>query len=774
MIACTSSNATCKLGFTNLIQDIINDEIPDSPKRALRMVLKVAIAKKDGGFRPIAMMEEFTKLAALYLLSIKSDTIGNLFNTIDHNPLQAGVGTANGCEVIFHKIRDSLTANPNLTVLKVDAVNAFGRLKRKALVDALACHQELRDFYKLAKFCFESPSEYTFAYQGRLCLDYTQQEGVFQGDPLSPLYFALTLQRLLIEVVDAVPGVHVSSYLDDVYILGTPDQCFATLRVLQEQGISIGYVINRAKCVMLTMPDSSSSELDSAAAMEHVTVSDSVKILGTPYARSASEWKVLITEKGKDIVEKLKLLQNSVFRPQLAYTLMRYSFGIPAFQYMLRLCPPGICGEVKGMYEDVAAAILMNKFKCDTRSIGQVASTRLQLPERYSGVSLFDFSLINRSAFVGSIAAVCKYLSPSSVMVEEACNIYSSFKSSFPEKWKIVGAENSPASFFGVFSSNGVLSSHLQKALCEAVWKQSYELLLKDPEPWVRAIVGSNGKGSGRFLQANRTAFGGVFHIQDEAFVASFMYRMGLPILPNYKFGDRCKLCDLVLNPSEPCGYHFLNCLHLTGGVIKNRHDSVRDALVALMRVADAVVVKEPMLLSGQSEEDGSPTCIGYGDIGYKNMSTKLIERDLVVDINVNNPLANSNIAAAARTVGGAAESAEGRKDYRYKHLNDSLKRKVVPFVVETTGLLGKRALALTFEIVNDIRVTQLMSEHDSLVLRRSFLDDIAILLANHLWRIVAHGTLLVAHRLAAAVRNDHCSNPSSPLVRAFTVHNSD
>ena len=108
-------------------------------------------------------------------------------------PAQLGVGVPAGAEVAIHTVRAWLSrqqaAGHRKVLLKLDFRNAFNCLSRRAMLAAIVAH-----FPTLARFavwCYARPT----------CLQFGSNTipsagGVQQGDPLGPLFFAVTLQSL--------------------------------------------------------------------------------------------------------------------------------------------------------------------------------------------------------------------------------------------------------------------------------------------------------------------------------------------------------------------------------------------------------------------------------------------------------------------------------------------------------------------------------------------------------------------------------------------------
>jgi hypothetical protein len=142
----------------------------------------IALQKKSGGIRPIAIGYSLRRLAAKcvnkYALTVLKDNF---------TPSQLGVGVSGGCEAAVHATRRFLANMPdNFVVVKIDFSNAFNCIRRDSVLAAVA--DSVPEIYR---FCH-------LAYRHTSILQYSQQtvaseEGVQQGDPLGPLLFCLAV-----------------------------------------------------------------------------------------------------------------------------------------------------------------------------------------------------------------------------------------------------------------------------------------------------------------------------------------------------------------------------------------------------------------------------------------------------------------------------------------------------------------------------------------------------------------------------------------------------
>ena len=84
--------------------------------------------------------------------------------------------------------------------------------------------------------------------KGHETITLSSQQGVHQGDPLGPAFFSIPLHSSFCELQTNNPLVSVLAYLDDIVILGSPEEALAAFSDLKVILPSIGLSISDAKC----------------------------------------------------------------------------------------------------------------------------------------------------------------------------------------------------------------------------------------------------------------------------------------------------------------------------------------------------------------------------------------------------------------------------------------------------------------------------------------------------------------------------------------------
>ena len=207
----------------------------------------LAVKKKNGGLRPIAVGEVLRRLTSKSLSrAVHSDAFAVL------TPSQLGVGVKGGCEAVVHSVAHILDREdlPSLSrwILLIDFSNAFNSVSREHMF------QEVRAFLpglsSWVESCYSIEPHLLFG-------DHSLRSrcGVQQGDPLGPLGFAITLQPIVERIKREIPSLLCNTwYLDDGVLCGTPEDLVAALKIIEEEGPPRGLYLNRHKSLLYIPP----------------------------------------------------------------------------------------------------------------------------------------------------------------------------------------------------------------------------------------------------------------------------------------------------------------------------------------------------------------------------------------------------------------------------------------------------------------------------------------------------------------------------------------
>jgi hypothetical protein len=172
---------------------------------------------------------------------------------------------------------------PGDVTLQLDLWNAFNSVSRTALLQAVASRAP-----RLLPFA--APADAS---------PLTSLSWVRQGDPCSPLLFALALQGPLEKVQDVFPDVRAVAYADVVHLQGPPEAAIDALRLLVTATTPIGLAPSLPKCAAYAQSAATSLTVASALGVNHRT--EGLVAAGTPpqlgcvcQGRRSPEWVFVV------------------------------------------------------------------------------------------------------------------------------------------------------------------------------------------------------------------------------------------------------------------------------------------------------------------------------------------------------------------------------------------------------------------------------------------------------------------------------------------------
>ena len=231
----------------------------------------IALEKKDGGVRPIAVGCTLRRLVAKCAgYSIMQDMAELL------RPKQLGFGISRGAEAAVHATRIFLhNLQPQQLILKLDFRNTFNSLHRDKMLTAV--RQKVPGLFPLIHSAYSSPSCLFF---GESTLQ--SAEGVQQGDPLGPLQFCLTIHDML-QQVNCEFGVF---YLDDGTLGGSLEEVLRDVRMVEQVAGDMGLQMNHSKLEIICVDPTTTQSMLDAFPDFCVVSQDHATLLGSPIGNS--------------------------------------------------------------------------------------------------------------------------------------------------------------------------------------------------------------------------------------------------------------------------------------------------------------------------------------------------------------------------------------------------------------------------------------------------------------------------------------------------------
>jgi hypothetical protein len=313
--------------LTALVNLLMNDHCPPSVIPVLFGGRLIALQKKCGGIRPIAIGYTWRRLAAK---CANKHALTQLSGKLA--PFQLGVGTPGGCEAAVHATRRFLVNLTDDSVLvKLDFSNAFNSIRRDVFLIAAA-----NTVPDICHFCLLANQPISILKYGSMEIE--SQEGAQQGDPLGPLLFCLGIQSLLTSLASNLAF----GYLDDVTLGGPIATVASDVETIISKCDSLGLHLNPSKCEVISK----------SGAIHHPTFDgfrqiqpDSATLLGSPLSGGSAMEAAISTsfEKLSHAVQRLQLISSHD-----ALVLLKNCLGGPKLQHVLRTSP---CCEHPQLFE---------------------------------------------------------------------------------------------------------------------------------------------------------------------------------------------------------------------------------------------------------------------------------------------------------------------------------------------------------------------------------------------------------------------------------------
>jgi hypothetical protein len=663
----------------------------------------VVLQKPDGGLRPIAVGEAWTRFFARILASSVSLQLGSAFA-----PLQWGIGIPGGSEIAAHvcslfnavmeEENDTTVGREVLCIQQVDFENAFNSVGRRAIFDGLA--EVAPGLTTYFRWSYGSASPVYTREGDVLCESAT---GVRQGDPLGPLFFCAALQPLLLHLQRSFPSCFFPTYMDDIHVLGPAHQMVGVLQAIKTAAARIGLKLKEAKCAKYIANDRTAAEAD-ALALEGIVC------LGAPIGMDAF------------VQDKVASLLRTFQRPFNLLTQLETPVAFPILQscintrpvYLSRTVAPRLVVPLLEGF-DTAVDRILGSISGFSGDFPERSSQIRSLPSALGGCSLRRLAPIAHLAWSASLAHACSILAikaPSLVAFFSAksgplSSVFQQLKEALPQF--VSTLEENDAGQVLSFSQwnaadiaeDALVSPPKQRELCEEQDKKLVDDLYADLEvqdPLGLAWLRSNGyKSSARFLSLGENE---KFSLPSAAVQSNLRLRLLLPGAASATTGNvdalvQCQICTQMEGPGEAGEHHgqfdtrFHGLVCCRGQRLRtSRHNDVTWAVLGYLSRAfgkDKVSMSEPDLRLG-------------GGARKADIRIQTNRGDVFVDISVVHPACTKYAergepTSSAKALAAADRMFKKKQDEGHAQFagrGDGSPTVVYPVVFETTGNLCK------------------------------------------------------------------------------------
>ena len=578
----------------------------------------IALNKKDGGVRPIAVGCTLRRLVAKLACMSISERMGTMLA-----PVQLGYGTPNGAEAAVHSARIYLDHLPSDHVmLKIDFKNAFNYVRRDKMLEMV--RQCVPEIFPFVYTCYSAPSS--------LCFHETtlqSAERVQQGDPLGPLLFCLAIQPILLQLKSEFRVF----YLDDGTLGGPECSVLEDLKLIQREAGSLGLLLNHSKSELICNDSTGLGLLAYAPDLCEVKPGQAT-LLGSPIGGLES---INIT-----LLEKLNILKVLGSRlvhlhKQDALLLLRNAFAIPKILYVLRTAPCFYSTTLEAFDQELRSILSTVLNVClDNNSTW----TQATLPIASGGIGIRSSIQLAPSAFLASAAGSSTLTYQT--LPDRLVNVPYQAKEDALKAWTRATDCDPPTA----------PDDKKQKAWDSPCIQTALNNLLRtSTDDNARArLSAATSKEAGAWMNALPITSVGL-RMEDDVIRIAAGLRLGAPLCHPHS----CRLCGRAV---DTFATHGLSCTKSAGRHF--RHAAINNIIHRSLSSAKIPSSLEP---PGLSRSDGKrPDGI--------TITPWKAGRTLIWDATCCDTFAASNVGLASKEAGSAAEVAERQK----KTSNSSLK----------------------------------------------------------------------------------------------------
>jgi hypothetical protein len=714
----------CLRGLASLVTDIHNAEIPKEAVEYLTHSNLTPLSKNDrGDIRPIAVGEVILRLVSRLAIRLVTNEINDILL-----PIQLGVGSKGGCEMIVHNVQyalDRRVRGDPTAVLTIDFKNAFNEIRRDQVMNQLFTHPTLSDLFNVCNMCYESPSRlYVKGCDGVIGEDFQlySQEGVRQGDTFGPLLFSLGIHPVYKSIQQKYKDVTVQAIMDDLTLTGKPEDLVDAFRMIQEEAkLKTNLQVRPEKCnFMYLMNDVtalSTTIINDVTALGIKIQYDGCIVLGAPVGRT-SQW---IESEALRMVRSQSTFFNGIRNKhssvQNAMHLLR-TCAVPKLGYLLRTVRPSAMKIAIQSFNDSIRIAALNKLdiykeSAITEAHWNNALRQLTLPVRHGGFGLTNFTTISYIAYYSSVAAAvesngilkltndmhtinprgtaltnplleelttCLQTIRSETKIKNNSHIFNAvLPDTMGDHGKDFLSKFTPAPAARGLAASPKLQAKLTAQLQLVIHGEFINSVTSIGLGEKARLSAITAKHSSDWIKA--VPLMSITTLHDDAYRQAARLRLGLK--PHDLIPRSCVVCQANTH-SDP--WHYLTCQGYRKTLLGARHDTIVKAVQEVVQIAGGAVVCEPPSVSTE-------------DLRRPDHLIALDNKLIYTDVSVTHPTAVSYVSQ--RQSLNSLQLADKKAQEKIEKYKDIIpvSAEFNPFIVETYGGIGRHAQKLIDQI---------------------------------------------------------------------------
>jgi hypothetical protein len=442
--------------------------------------------------------------------------------------------------------------------------------------------------------------------------------GVQQGDPHSPLLFALTVQPLLLDLHRESPDVRQGWYLDDGTFVGPVPAAQQAVQLVVDRAPAYGLSLNPQKCPVWS-PRPNPQHLDGFPLGIVYETRGGLIVLGAAVTLSV-EYAASVAQAHVDAVaaslQRLPILRH----PQAELLLLRSCLGTCKVVFTARTMPPAAAEQALVTFDMLQTQVLQSIVTAGGGGFGPLQQTLAGLPIAQGGLGVTKANSLLPCAYLASVTQTAPLQdrllgTATAPLVPAALAAKADYLALVPDFDA------------ALFEDPDFVRSKVQARLSKPLSQRAYREVLDDParSDRDRAVLQSlTQPGASDWLLALP-----VPHLQQTMPPESFRCRLQYQLLiPIFQPGSQCPCC---LRELDVWGDHAVHCTSGGDVAIVGRHYSVRNGLDAVLTSARQRVTREPAFptpVPGQERRRADLRLHAWEE-----------ERDLYIDIVGSSPL---------------------------------------------------------------------------------------------------------------------------------------
>ncbi|GAV01296.1 hypothetical protein RvY_12033 [Ramazzottius varieornatus] len=316
--------------LADLVGSMLDGKVPEDVCPALYGASLIALSKKTGGIRPIAVGNtEWRSAGKIISKRVMEATSKHV------RPQKLGYGTRGGAEAAVHSTRGFLSGQAGRQILlKLDFRNAFNSVSRDRLLEE--AQKFLPEIYPFIFQMYMSPTNLIY---GEHVIP--SARGVQHGDLLGPSLFCL-LTRNLSKSLQSPFNVW---YLDNATLGGDFELVSRDLHTIVEIGASLGLELNTSKCEFVVCGGTPTQQQVTRQKMKLLCPGvifpdkETLTLLGAPVFTEAIP---PVLEKKSQQAE-LMITRLEKISARQALFLLKNCLSLPKLLYILRCSPTFSC-----------------------------------------------------------------------------------------------------------------------------------------------------------------------------------------------------------------------------------------------------------------------------------------------------------------------------------------------------------------------------------------------------------------------------------------------